>query len=106
MNWHVKGDPLAQDLPTYIIHKDEQDNGVLVAQVFGGSRDRPFNAALIALAPEILDTLEALMDFQNGPPLPTYTDHWEDAMSRGNHIRSILGDIRMKETPKEKEDAG
>ena len=38
------------------------------------------NARLFAAAPDLLDALELLMDYQNGPPLPSYGHRWNEAM--------------------------
>lgn len=42
------------------------------------------NANLIAAAPDLLEALEELIDVQNGPPLITYTEAWNEAMAKAN----------------------
>ena len=38
---------------------------------------------LMAAAPALLEALRDLMDWQNGPPLPSYTEGWTKAMKAG-----------------------
>ena len=38
--------------------------------------------SFVLFAVDVASSVEQLMDFQNGPPLPTYTEGWNDAMDR------------------------
>jgi hypothetical protein len=39
---------------------------------------------------ELAETLEDLMDHQNGPPLPTYEKRWTEIMERGRKLIDTL----------------
>lgn len=60
-SWAVKGDPMRQDLPTWVVSVDEDGHSAVVAQVLGGSRHRPGNARLLSAAPDLLKALEAVL---------------------------------------------
>lgn len=57
--------------------------------------ENPHDARLIAAAPELLNALEELVDWQNGPPLlgPKWEPGWNNAMSMARAaIAKALGE--------------
>jgi hypothetical protein len=51
------------------------------------------NARLIAAAPELVEALRILYDFQNGPPLEKYRDQWNDAMKLAKAALAKAGNL-------------
>jgi hypothetical protein len=53
-------------------------------------KEHAANARLIAKAPELIEALRDLADFQNGPPLVKYADEWRKAHDRAYQL---LGEV-------------
>lgn len=58
-------------------------NGPTVLTMLANERD-----ALAASHKELVEALEQLMSFQNGPPLPTYEKGWNKGMEMGQEALS------------------
>ena len=67
------------------------------AESFSNPDDRIVALALLdefeqlqAQVEQLKDALGELRDWQNGPPLPSYTEHWTAAMKKANKLLAAL----------------
>ena len=71
---------------------DDPQDLIKQARTRAAAFGRGYNSELLLEMADALektvDTLEWLVDLQNGPPLPSYEDDWNRAMERA---RRILG---------------
>ena len=82
MNMDGGLNPFFRGIVALLKHSGEDDDVCVILDRNEEAHDYEANARLIAAAPELIEALQDLVDWQNGPPLPSYVKGWTESMEK------------------------